>query len=82
MLKQSITELGFTIDDYPDQIIISSYLVDTVAKVRITLPLTNLLDPDTQQTIPYTEVWQVGLYNNKEAVRQSLSKALRPKADL
>ena len=82
MLKQSITELGFTIDDYPDQVIISSYLVDTVAKVRITLPLTDLLDPDTQQTIPYTEVWQVGLYNNKEEVRQSLSKALRPKADL
>jgi len=82
MLKQSITEIGFTIADYPDQVLISSYLVDTVAKVRITLPLTNLLDPDTQQTIPYTEVWQVGLYNNKEEVRQSLSKALRPKADL
>ena len=82
MLKQSITEIGFTVSDYPDQVLISSYLVDTVAKVRITLPLTDLLDPDTQQTIPYTEVWQVGLYNNKEEVRQSLSKALRPKADL
>jgi hypothetical protein len=82
MLKQSITEIGFTVADYPDQVLISSYLVDSVAKVRITLPLTNLLDPDTQQTIPYTEVWQVGLYNNKEEVRQSLSKALRPKADL
>jgi hypothetical protein len=82
MLKQSITEIGFTVADYPDKILISSYLVDTVAKVRITLPLNNLLDPDTQQTIPYTEVWQVGLYNNKEEVRQSLSKALRPKADL
>jgi hypothetical protein len=82
MIKQSITEIGFTVADYPDQVLISSYLVDTVAKVRITLPLTNLLDPTTQQTIPYAEVWQVGLYNNKEEVRQSLSKALRPKADL
>jgi hypothetical protein len=82
MLKQSITEIGFTVADYPDQVLISSYLVDSVAKVRITLPLTNLLDPDTQQTIPYTDIWQVGLYDNKEEVRQSLSKALRPKADL
>jgi hypothetical protein len=82
MLKQSITEIGFTVADYPGQVLISSYLVDSVAKVRITLPLTDLLDPTTRQTIPYTELWQVGLYDNKEQVRQSLSKALRPKADL
>lgn len=82
MIKQSITEIGFTASDYPGQVLITSYLVDSVAKVRITLPLIDLLDPTTRQTIPYTEIWQVGLYDNKEAVRQSLSKALRPKADL
>ena len=82
MFKQSITEIGFTFADYPDQVLLSSYIVDSVAKVRITLPLTDILDPTTQVTIPYSEIWQVGLYDNKEEVRQSLSKALRPKADL
>jgi len=82
MFKESITEIGFVIADYPGQTIISSYLLEGIPKVRITLPLADLTDAESQVTLPYASLWQVGLYNNREEVRQSLSKALRPKADL
>jgi hypothetical protein len=45
-----------------------------VNKLRINLP--------TDQTIPIAGNWTVSLYNHREAERQSLSKALKPKADL
>ena len=35
-----------------------------------------------QQIIPYTGTWKISLCNNREAQRQSLTTALRPKADL
>jgi hypothetical protein len=47
-------------------------------KVRITLPVVD----STQQSIPVNGLWTVRLCNSREAQRQSLSKALRPKADL
>jgi len=47
------------------------------SKLKITLPVVNTV----QQTIPYSGVWSVTLYNYKEAQRQSLSSALKPKAD-
>ena len=47
-------------------------------KVRITLPVVD----SVQQSIPVNGLWTVRLCNSREAQRQSLSKALRPKADL
>jgi hypothetical protein len=47
-------------------------------KTIVNMPLVN----DEQQIIPYTGTWKISLCNNREAQRQSLSKALRPKADL
>lgn len=52
----------------------SQGIVTTVSKTRITLP--------SQQTIPTSGTWTVTFYNYREAERQSLSTALRPKADL
>lgn len=70
-------EVGYASSDHPS--LITSYTNSELAqKVRITLPVIN----STQQTIPYTGKWRLRLCNTREAVRQSLSKALRPKADL
>ena len=71
--KLSVLQFGY--DALP---IITSYTDNTVVKVRITLPIIN----DIQQAIPNDGVWRVSLCRNREAIRQSLSKALRPKADL
>lgn len=45
--------------------------------VLITLPEID----NVQDTIEYDGQWTVNFYNNREAERQSLSKALRPRAD-
>jgi len=47
-------------------------------KVRITLPIVD----STQQKIPYDGRWALNLYNLREEERSSLSKALKPRADL
>lgn len=70
------TVLDFAVKDYPN--IIEAYTVDDVEKVRINMPVIN----GEQQQISISGVWQVGLYNHREAQRQSLSQALKPKADL
>ena len=54
------------------------YSVYDTDKLRITLPVENA----EQTVIPYDGLWTVSLYNFREAERQSLSKALKPKADL
>ena len=72
-----VIEVGYDSLEHPG--LITSYLNSQAeSKVRITLPIIN----DVQQTIPYSGVWRLRLCNQKEEVRQSLSKALRPKADL
>ena len=55
----------------------ANIISDNNGKVRITLPIIN----SVQQVISRTGQYRVGLFNNREAVRQSLSTALRPKAD-
>jgi hypothetical protein len=58
--------------------IISSYLdVTNTAKVRITLPTINTV----QETIPYSGLWSVNLYDNRIKQNQSLTGALTPQAD-
>jgi hypothetical protein len=63
--KLSILQFGY--DALP---IITSYLDGDVEKVRITLPIT--------QKIKTSGTWRISLCRNREAVRQSLSQALRP----
>lgn len=77
VFKLDAEEFGFATSEYPA--IISSYNdSNNVAKVRISLPIIN----NEQQAIPYTGVWRITLVNHREAQKQSLSKALKPKADL
>ena len=72
VLKLDTLEMSFASADY------TTLISDNAGKVRITLPVVN----GTQQTIPQAGSWKLSLCNNREAQRQSLSKALRPKADL
>lgn len=55
-----------------------SLIANNEGKVRINLPVVN----GEQNEILANGAWQVSLYNHREGQRQSLSKALRPKADL
>lgn len=72
-MKLETVEIAYTIADYSDMI-----QDDGNGKVTITLPIINT----EQQVVPYAGNWKVSLCNNREAQRSSLSKALRPKADL
>ena len=72
VLKLETTKLEYALADYPDLIAIAGGVI------QIELPVINLV----QQEIPYDGSWAVTLYNVREEERQSLSKALKPKADL
>jgi hypothetical protein len=72
VLKMDLTEIAFTVAEH------SGIITNNNGKVRITLPLVN----NIQQVVPYSGTWRVSLCNHREAQRQSLSKALKPKADL
>lgn len=76
-IKLDTTEISYSVADYPGQTLITSYTSGTNTYLQINLPVIN----GVQQTVPYDGQWKVGLYNNREAIRQSLSQALRPKAD-
>ena len=67
-LKLDVSETGFAIADYEDM------LTNNSGKVRITLP--------ADQAIPNSGSWRISLCTNRESQRQSLSQALKPKADL
>ena len=70
-------ETSYALSDYSG--LFSTYLdSNNVSKLRITLPIVD----NIQQTVPYDGNLVVKLCNNREEQRQSLSKALRPKADL
>jgi hypothetical protein len=72
VLKLQTTELAFVVADYED------LFASVGGKLVITLPIVD----DIQQAVPESGTWKVSLCNGREAQRQSLSKALRPKADL
>jgi hypothetical protein len=76
VLKFSTTRLEFVIADNPT--LFEPYTVDGVNKIRVTLPIVD----DSQITIPFAGAWRVMLFNHREAERQGISKALKPKADL
>lgn len=70
--KLDTIEVSYVIADY------AGTISNNNGKIRISLPVIDTV----QQTLPYDGVWAVKLCNNREAQKQSLSKALRPKADL
>ena len=72
MLKFDTLEKAYVISDHPE--LITSNSDNTVL---ITLPE----EAGIQDSIEYDGIWTVNFYNNREAERQGLSKALRPKAD-
>ena len=76
VLRYDGLEIPYSTATYTSMI--SSYLDDTsTAKVRITLPTINAV----QETIPYSGLWSVNLYNNRIKQNQSLTGVLTPQAD-
>lgn len=81
VIKLDTVELDYVIADTTGLITSYSY-TDPVTqvvsnKIKVTLPIVD----SVQQTVPADGAWEVRLYNNRDEQRQSLSKALRPKAD-
>ena len=56
---------------------LNSHGISTTYK-RINLPIIDTV----QQAIPFAGQWTIKIYNYRKAERQSISKALKPKADL
>jgi len=71
VLKLNSIELDFDLATYPN------LFTNNFGYLQINLPVIN----NEQQIIPFNGVWTVTLYNNREAVRQSISKVLKPQAD-
>ena len=82
VIKLDTYTIEYAVSSYPGLITNYSYLNPktgiTSSKVRINLPIIATV----QQQIPYAGKWTVTFYKVREEQRQSLSKALRPKADL
>ena len=80
VLKYQTTQLEFAVSDYTGLITSYSYTSPsnvTSDKVRINLPIINTV----QQEIPNAGIWSVALYDTRVEQRQSLSTALKPRAD-
>jgi hypothetical protein len=75
VINQSVIKLDFAVEEHPN--LIGSYTTtidgELTQLIRITLP--------ADYHITVAGQWTVTLYNVREAEKQSLSKALRPKAD-
>ena len=71
-LKQSTNTKNYVIADHTDIV-----TEDSDNTILITLPEI----AGIQDTVEYNGQWDINFYNNREAERQGLSKALRPRAD-
>ena len=82
VIKLDDMQLEYAKIDYPNIMTSYSYMNPTTGmvsnKIKIQLPVIDTV----QQTIPYAGQWTITLYSTREAQKQSLSKALKPKADL
>ena len=72
VLKLETLELAYDTAEY------TTVLENVGGKVQITLPVVN----GQQTSIPEKGVWRLSLCNGRQAQRQALSKALKPRADL
>ena len=68
VFKQSTTQLSYVTADNV------GIITNNSGKIRITLP--------TPDKLPYAGQWNILLCNNRESAKQSLSKVLKPRADL
>jgi hypothetical protein len=68
VFKQSTTQLSYVTADNV------GIITDNNGMIRITLP--------TPDKLPYPGQWSILLCNNRESAKQSLSKVLKPRADL
>jgi len=81
VLKLEVTTLQYVVADNPTMFSTYQYVSPagiTSNKTRITLPTIG----SVQQTIPVTGQWIITFYNTRQSERQSLSQALKPRADL
>jgi hypothetical protein len=81
VLKIDTTLIEYVVASTPGLITSYNYISPegiTSAKMQINLPIVDTV----QQTIPYAGQWTVTIYNYRETQRQSISKALKPRADL
>lgn len=81
VLKLGTVQLEYQVSAYAGLVTSYNYTNPvgvTSTNLKITLPIIS----SEQQTIPLAGEWTVTLYNMREAQRQSLSQALKPKADL
>ena len=80
VIKLGVTQLEFAVADHPSMF---SYYTNSRGDYLLTINLPKVPDvTGTQQFIPYGDTWTVTLYNLRESQKQSLSKALKPRADL
>jgi hypothetical protein len=83
-LKLDSYVMEYVLADNPTMFSSYSYTNPTNGMVtnnlRITLP--SVGSPPVQQTIPYAGQWAITLYNTRDPQKQSLSQALKPRADL
>jgi hypothetical protein len=81
VLKMDTVLIEYVVADMPGLITSYNYISPegiTSSKMQINLPVVDTV----QQTIPYAGQWTVTIYNYREPQRQSISKALKPRADL
>ena len=79
--QTDLQTLEYEIANY--QNLLSSYQYTSPTGIQSTNIQINLpLIDGNQQSIPYAGQWTVTLYNSRQAQKQSLSKALKPRADL
>jgi hypothetical protein len=85
VLKNNTMQLEYVLAEHTSMVssyaysrVTNSGVVKNYTAIRITLPIVDTV----QQTIEYAGQWTVTLYNSREAQRQSLTSALKPKADL
>jgi hypothetical protein len=81
VLKLDTVQLEYVVADYTGIFTSYSYMNAqgiTSNKLQINLPIIN----EVQQTIPYAGQWTVTIYNYREPQKQSISKVLKPQADL
>lgn len=71
VLRFNTVEKDYVIADH------AQLLTTDSTALTVTLPVIN----GVQDEIPETGTWEVVLYNHREAERQSLSQALRPRSD-
>ena len=72
VLKYKTIEKDYVIAEYPS-------IITAQDSSQITIELPEITG--VQESIEYSGEWDICLYNNREPERQSISQALRPKAD-